>query len=287
MIIKQRENEAISSFEDRFQTEFNLIPGADQKIVVIAFIEGLRMRKFKESLLKKKPSSLEEVNERAYKYIRIEEAEKRAEKGREKRPVEESRQRSPDPKRRSAFNKIKVPDRGYSRADLPRSSAFSHLQDEQKKEAKWGKIEYVLNPLRASVGHIFMEIEVKRILPRPPNQKTSQYKKNMSKGAVKGVHSQGYAEYVDILYLDAYLKMGMSRPHIRPVATPLVGFTGDAVNPLGVANLMVTMEKRPQQAKKMVEFTIVDMSEGAYNGIIRRLSLSQFEAVVSLIHLKM
>ncbi|GAA0163164.1 hypothetical protein LIER_19101 [Lithospermum erythrorhizon] len=36
----------------------------------------------------------------------------------------------------------------------------------------------------------------------------------------------------------------------------------------------------------MVEFTIVDMSEGAYNGIIGQPALSQFEHVVSLIHLK-
>ncbi|GAA0165190.1 hypothetical protein LIER_20653 [Lithospermum erythrorhizon] len=46
---------------------------------------------------------------------------------------------------------------------------------------------------------------------------------------------------MDILYLDAYLKLGMSWAQIMPVATPLVGFTGDAVSPLGVANLMVTI----------------------------------------------
>ncbi|GAA0139327.1 hypothetical protein LIER_00893 [Lithospermum erythrorhizon] len=37
----------------------------------------------------------------------------------------------------------------------------------------------------------------------------------------------------------------------------------------------------------MVEFTIVDMNEGAHNGIIDKPALAQFEAVVSLIHLKM
>ncbi|GAA0154774.1 hypothetical protein LIER_12661 [Lithospermum erythrorhizon] len=80
--------------------------------------------------------------------------------------------------------------------------------------------------------------------------------------------------FVDILFLDAYLKLGMSRAQIRPVTTPLVGFTGDAVRPLGVANLMVTMGKYPQQDTKMVEFTIVDMSEGAYTDIIGRPALS-------------
>ncbi|GAA0170816.1 hypothetical protein LIER_24997 [Lithospermum erythrorhizon] len=91
----------------------------------------------------------------------------------------------------------------------------------------------------------------------------------------------------DILFRDTYLKLGMSRAQIRPVANPLVGFTGDAVSPLGMSNLMVTMGKHPQQAMKMVEFTIVDMADGTYNGIIGRPTLSQFKAVVSLIHLKM
>ncbi|GAA0184666.1 hypothetical protein LIER_31954 [Lithospermum erythrorhizon] len=71
---------------------------------------------------------LEEVNERAYKYKRIEEAEKIAEKGRGKRQVEDHRCQSPKPKRRSAFDRIRAPDRAYSRADLPRGSPFSHLQ---------------------------------------------------------------------------------------------------------------------------------------------------------------
>ncbi|GAA0150961.1 hypothetical protein LIER_09783 [Lithospermum erythrorhizon] len=65
---------------------------------------------------------------------------------------------------------------------------------------------------------------------------------------------------VDILFLDAYLKLGMSWEEIRPVATPLVGFTRHAVSPLGVANLMVTMGKHPQQVTKMVEFTMVNMA---------------------------
>ncbi|GAA0141172.1 hypothetical protein LIER_35344 [Lithospermum erythrorhizon] len=76
MSIRQRVNEAISSFQDLLQTKFNLVLEADQKIALIAFIEGLRMSQFILSLLKKKPSSLEEVNESAYKYIWIEYADK-------------------------------------------------------------------------------------------------------------------------------------------------------------------------------------------------------------------
>ncbi|GAA0173871.1 hypothetical protein LIER_27384 [Lithospermum erythrorhizon] len=70
------------------------------------------MSKFKEYLLKKKPLRMEVVNERDYKYIWIEKAEKISEKGRGKRPTEVSRRRSPDRRRRSALDKIQAPNRG-------------------------------------------------------------------------------------------------------------------------------------------------------------------------------
>ncbi|GAA0152183.1 hypothetical protein LIER_10726 [Lithospermum erythrorhizon] len=102
--------------------QFNLVPGANQKIAVIDFIEGLRMRRFKESLLKKRPSSLEEVNERAYKYIRTEEAEKTAER---------------------------------------ECGIASH-----------GGNPPAEGPGHDPAGNVSMGIEDKRMLPRPPEQKT-------------------------------------------------------------------------------------------------------------------
>ncbi|GAA0142008.1 hypothetical protein LIER_35496 [Lithospermum erythrorhizon] len=160
MTIKQRETESIVSLQEHFQTEFNLTPGEDQKIDVIAFVEGWRICKFKESLLKRPPQDLEEVKELAYKYIQIEEAEKRAKKGHKKCTVEDNRRQSPDPKRRSTLDMIRVPDRAYSRVDLPRGNAFSRLQGDlrRRKEVKEGKIEY-LAPLKTSAGNVFLEIQ--------------------------------------------------------------------------------------------------------------------------------
>ncbi|GAA0164754.1 hypothetical protein LIER_20312 [Lithospermum erythrorhizon] len=94
----------------------------------------------------------------------------------------ETHRRSPEPKRFSALDIIRALDRGYFRADLPRGSAFCRLQDEQQKESKGGVIEYLTPPpFSASVGSIFLESEDWRMLPRPPKQKTSQYKKDMRK----------------------------------------------------------------------------------------------------------
>ncbi|GAA0150356.1 hypothetical protein LIER_37104 [Lithospermum erythrorhizon] len=130
------------------------------------------MGKLKESLLKRKLLNLEEVNELAYKYIQIEEAKKSPkgtwETSDGRNLLEKPRAKEPE-----------CP--GYSRADLPRGSAFSHLKgDPKKKEVKGEKIGY-LTPLNASVGNVFLEIDDKRTLRRPPRQKTPQGKRDMSK----------------------------------------------------------------------------------------------------------
>ncbi|GAA0152452.1 hypothetical protein LIER_10933 [Lithospermum erythrorhizon] len=54
---------------ERFQTEFNLIHGANQKIAVNAFVEGLQLSKFKESLLKRQPQDRIQAPNRAYSQI--------------------------------------------------------------------------------------------------------------------------------------------------------------------------------------------------------------------------
>ncbi|GAA0159212.1 hypothetical protein LIER_16042 [Lithospermum erythrorhizon] len=110
--------------------------GGGQKISVIAFLELSKKGNFKESLLKRKPLNLAEVNEQAYKYIQIEDAEKRADKRRGKRPMEETRRRSPEPKRRSTLDRIRALDKGYSRVDLPRevsSRAFKGIQRRRRR----------------------------------------------------------------------------------------------------------------------------------------------------------
>ncbi|GAA0155038.1 hypothetical protein LIER_12861 [Lithospermum erythrorhizon] len=55
---------------------------------------------------------------------------------------------------------------------------------------------------------------------------------------------------VDILFLDAYHKLGMSRAQIRPEATPLVGFTRDTVNPLGVDISWPPWENTPSRPQR-------------------------------------
>ncbi|GAA0170325.1 hypothetical protein LIER_40930 [Lithospermum erythrorhizon] len=89
---------------------------------------------------------------------------------------------SPKPKRRSTLDMIWAPETGYFRADQPRGSAFSRLQRDPKKKkgVKEEKNDY-LTPLNASTGNVFLKIEDKRMLPRPPRKKTPLNKWDVSK----------------------------------------------------------------------------------------------------------
>ncbi|GAA0183626.1 hypothetical protein LIER_31004 [Lithospermum erythrorhizon] len=50
----------------------------------------------------------------------------------------------------------------------------------------------------------------------------------------------------DILYLRAYDKLGLARKHLKPVATPLTGFTGHSIHPMGISDFDVTVGKGSQ-----------------------------------------
>ena len=69
MSIKQRENETLRSYITRFNKEALSIDEADDKILVVAFTNGLRKGKFLFSLYKNDPKTMAEVLYRATKYM--------------------------------------------------------------------------------------------------------------------------------------------------------------------------------------------------------------------------
>ncbi|PON36170.1 hypothetical protein PanWU01x14_330590, partial [Parasponia andersonii] len=51
---------------------------------------------------------------------------------------------------------------------------------------------------------------------------------------------------VDILYYDAFKKMGLSENDLKPDATLLYGFTGNSIMPRGMIDLMVNVGIYPR-----------------------------------------
>ena len=74
MSIKQREDETLRSYISRFNKEALLIDEADDKILVAAFMNGLRKGKFLFSLYKNDLKTMSEVLYKATKYMNAEDA---------------------------------------------------------------------------------------------------------------------------------------------------------------------------------------------------------------------
>ena len=74
MSIRQREDEMLRSYITRFNKEALLIDEVDDKILVVAFTNGLRKSKFLFSLYKNDPKNMSEVLYRATKYMNAKDA---------------------------------------------------------------------------------------------------------------------------------------------------------------------------------------------------------------------
>ena len=88
----------------------------------------------------------------------------------------------------------------------------------------------------------------------------------------------------DILYYPAIQQMRLGRDQLRPVCSPLVGFGGMKVQPVGTITLPVVVGSYSQQIANEVNFLVVDCSS-FYNAIIGRPTLNRWKAVTSTYHL--
>ena len=63
---------------------------------------------------------------------------------------------------------------------------------------------------------------------------------------------------VDILYLDVYKRMGLTKNELSPTISPLYRFTGDHVIPRGTTKLTVMISEHPRVWTVIIEFLMVD-----------------------------
>ncbi|XP_019162234.1 PREDICTED: uncharacterized protein LOC109158509 [Ipomoea nil] len=89
---------------------------------------------------------------------------------------------------------------------------------------------------------------------------------------------------VNVLYLETFTKMGLTREQLRPVNTPLAGFTGDSVEAEGSITLPVEIGSYPDVQKLSMKFIVVDLA-CSHNAILGRLGLEDLGALISIEHL--
>ncbi|VFQ80576.1 unnamed protein product [Cuscuta campestris] len=91
---------------------------------------------------------------------------------------------------------------------------------------------------------------------------------------------------VNIMYEKTFHDLGLDRKDLRPVRTPLSGFTGDSIEAEGVVTVPVIVGDGAQKARLKMEFMVVSIS-CAHNMILGRPGLEDLECVISPYYLCM
>ncbi|GAV57371.1 hypothetical protein CFOL_v3_00908, partial [Cephalotus follicularis] len=81
----------------------------------------------------------------------------------------------------------------------------------------------------------------------------------------------------DILYKHAFDQLRIPADQLKPVKTPLVGFTGETIHPLGSITLSEIAGTAPRQTQVEITFLVVD-TPSPYNAIIGRPRMNLLEA---------
>ena len=88
----------------------------------------------------------------------------------------------------------------------------------------------------------------------------------------------------NILYYPVFQQMRLGRDLLRLACSPLIGFGGMKVQPIGTVTLPAVVGLYPQQITKSVNFLVVDCSS-SYDAIIGIPTLNSWKAVTSTYHL--
>nr|XP_027123991.1 uncharacterized protein LOC113740648 [Coffea arabica] len=85
---------------------------------------------------------------------------------------------------------------------------------------------------------------------------------------------------VDVMYLNTFENLKLTREHMTPVRTPLVRFGGHIVHPEGMVTLTVTVGHHPRCRTISVNFVVVK-ADSPYNLLLGRPTLNALRAVYS------
>lgn len=85
----------------------------------------------------------------------------------------------------------------------------------------------------------------------------------------------------DILFLKAFMKMGIKPSNLKPCSGYLMKFTRHEVPVIGMITLPMTLGERPKATTAMVDFLVMDLPS-AYNGIIGKSSQALLGVIPSV-----
>ena len=194
MSIKQQEDETLRSYISRFNKEALSINEADDKILVAAFINGLRKDKFLFSLYKNDPKTMSKVLYRATKYMNAEDALS----AREEKP--KKRERQDDTRQDQGCKKAQTGDR----------------RDEWRPKPPGGRF-MSFTPLTAPIDQVLMQIKDEEALSYPEKLKGDPNRRSKDKYCCfHRDHGHDTADCYDLKQqIEALIKQGKLQRFVR------------------------------------------------------------------------
>ncbi|RZS23396.1 hypothetical protein BHM03_00056307, partial [Ensete ventricosum] len=306
----QGSDEPLSQFVGRFTSQVQGIPDLHPSLTIQAFLTGLRPSRFFWSLIERPPTTLPEMLQWAYQYMATETliAGKRDET---KRPRgEQSRGHpAPPPKRREdreyGHDTEECRDLQYQIEDLIRRGHLRRYVREQpslpdgrpsrdSSPRPQGPVEKQIDVIFGGPASGGNSSSTRKAYARSEAGKRSLHHEDLdvtfrSEGEEHSSHddalvisirmANAYVKRVmintgssaDILYFDAFQRLGLINLGLAPLTSTLTGFTGDSVSPLGATMIPVTFGGEPRTKTLLVSF-------------IGHPTLNRLKAVVSTYH---
>ncbi|GFS33374.1 hypothetical protein Acr_00g0028020 [Actinidia rufa] len=166
--VHQKESESLKDFVKRFNQAVLEVEDPNDKVIIMAMMEGLRPGPLFDSLSKNVPETLSALQSKADKYIAVEEL---AEAKRSRRGKDDHKRKEPDTRRADyrEETRYKRPDR-----DPKRSS-------DRRPRTPPRRPEFTLPPLNAPVAQVLSEIKHEEFVKWPGKIKTDPQKRNRNK----------------------------------------------------------------------------------------------------------
>ncbi|KAL0376697.1 UNVERIFIED_CONTAM: hypothetical protein Scaly_0787300 [Sesamum calycinum] len=277
--IRKRENEPLRDYMQRFVEAVHEVPHVNHELLASIIQQNLSPGRFKESIAGKPPSTMENLLMRSQKYIRIEESNAsdpslalREKAERKKEPKKKRRTGHTTEECHHLMNEIeKLIQRGYLKEYInqgPRGPTEGDSANARKALARATMENHWQSPIQVynvnSKNQEEISFNSQDMDPmRNQNNDALVISATLANFLVKKVLVDS-GSLADIMFYDAYVQLGIDNAQLRNVSTPLTGFSGELIEPLGEVMLPLSLGSLPKRSTKMVKFLVVK-APSAYN----------------------
>nr|XP_009413510.1 PREDICTED: uncharacterized protein LOC103994799 [Musa acuminata subsp. malaccensis] len=299
--LNQRKDESLSHFVNRFTTHIRGLPDAHPSLLMQAFMIGLWPSRFFWSLVERPPTAIPEMLQRVNQFIvaevwmtgkREDHKRVRAEPshGQHWHGTEECREL-----KRQIEELIR---KGHLGRYLQQDKGLSPQPE--------GLVEHQINMITGGPAAGGNSMSGRKAYAQATTAEATRRRPDPevtfpAEGAGRSEHNDALVITVrianaqvrrimidtgssaDVLYLDAFQKLGLAREALVPMTSTLIGFIGDSISPLGAVTLLLTLGAPPRSKTVMSTFLVVDLPT-AYNAIFGHPTLNKVRAVVSTYH---